>query len=129
VGPGAGVAPAFALLLLAGVLQLVRTATASGRLERNGLVGIRTRATRRSDAAWDAGHLAAGPWLLAAAVTGCTAGLAALALAAAAAATARSGAVALVVALLGNGAVLVLVAAAARTADRAARAVQPSPEP
>ncbi|XTZ17342.1 SdpI family protein [Micromonospora echinospora] len=39
----------------------VTRAGADGRLRRNGAVGIRTRDTRASDAAWQAGHAAALP--------------------------------------------------------------------
>lgn len=53
-----------ATLCLAGllVIVIVRQA-ANGDLPRNGLIGLRTKATRRSDAAWTAGHQAAIPWV------------------------------------------------------------------
>ncbi|MFI6823259.1 SdpI family protein [Micromonospora sp. NPDC050187] len=43
------------------VCVAVTRAGATGRLERNGAVGIRTRDTQVSDAAWQAGHAAALP--------------------------------------------------------------------
>lgn len=57
IGLFAGVA----LGLIGGVIWAVTAAAANGRLARNGSVGIRTRATRSSDAAWRAGHQAALP--------------------------------------------------------------------
>jgi hypothetical protein len=51
------VLPAFVVL---GIVATVTTrAAARGELARNGMMGIRTRATRSSDAAWEAGHQAA----------------------------------------------------------------------
>lgn len=41
-----------------------------GSLERNGAIGIRTKATLMSDAAWSEGHKAAIPYLNAVAITG-----------------------------------------------------------
>lgn len=58
------------LLFLSGVLHFIKSATKSGVLDRNSAIGIRTRTTTSSDAAWEAGHHAAGPWLLAGALTG-----------------------------------------------------------
>lgn len=57
-----GVAALVLALSLAGTGLLcwaVSRAGASGALGPNGAVGIRTRATRRSEAAWRAGHAAA----------------------------------------------------------------------
>ena len=49
-----------ALLLLTGAtVSEVSRRAADGRLRRNGVAGIRTRSTMRSDAAWQAGHEAA----------------------------------------------------------------------
>ena len=41
------------------ILYGVTRAGATGGISRNGAVGIRTRATKRSDDAWQAGHAAA----------------------------------------------------------------------
>lgn len=55
--------------LLIGVVVLtlvcgsIASASAKGSLPRNGAVGIRTKATKSSDAAWDAGHRAAVPMM------------------------------------------------------------------
>ena len=57
---GALIGIASSLLVIA-VLYGVTRAGATGGMGRNGAVGIRTRATKRSDAAWRAGHAAALP--------------------------------------------------------------------
>jgi uncharacterized membrane protein len=62
-----GVAWSLALLLLAtgALLGWVGVRAATGRLARNGLLGVRTPQTLASDRAWDAAHRVAGPWLVA----------------------------------------------------------------
>ncbi|RKN04612.1 SdpI family protein [Streptomyces radicis] len=67
---GALLSAAIGLAMLSALTHFIRNAAAEGTLERNGAIGLRTRVTRSSDAAWRAGHRAAGPWLLACAVTG-----------------------------------------------------------
>ncbi|MEV4257973.1 SdpI family protein [Spirillospora sp. NPDC049652] len=54
------------VLAAAGLIILASgLASASGRLRRNGVVGIRTRTSMSSDEAWDIVHRAGGPWLVA----------------------------------------------------------------
>ncbi|CAL8900068.1 hypothetical protein KVA01_09990 [Kocuria varians] len=48
-------------LMVVAILYGVTRAGATGGMGRNGAVGIRTRATKRSDDAWQAGHAAALP--------------------------------------------------------------------
>ncbi|WP_431695963.1 SdpI family protein [Kocuria rhizophila] len=48
-------------LVVIAILYGVTRAGATGGMGRNSAVGIRTRATKRSDAAWQAGHAAALP--------------------------------------------------------------------
>lgn len=67
---GGFVSFALGMLFLAGMIHYTRSAAMRGDLERNVGIGIKTKVTRSSDAAWKAGHLAAGPWLMAAAWTG-----------------------------------------------------------
>lgn len=53
------------VLVAAGLLAIgVARLTATGRLGVNGWAGIRTKATRHSEAAWLAGHQAAEKWLM-----------------------------------------------------------------
>lgn len=58
------------ICVVAGIAHYIRIATQRRILDRNAALGIRTRATSRSDAAWHTGHVAASPWLLTAAITG-----------------------------------------------------------
>jgi len=117
---GAGIA-ALGLLVLGGLLQASRSAVPSGRLERNSAVGIRTRATLSSDAAWLAGHRAAAGLPLAAALTGHAAGV--LTLGTALLAGEGGAALATVLAAAGYLGVVGLVVAAAVAADREARRI------
>lgn len=68
--PGALFVAAFGLLALAGLSHFIKNSVANGTLDRNSEIGLRTKATTSSDAAWTAGHKAAGPWLSACAYTG-----------------------------------------------------------
>jgi len=54
---------AVGLLLIAVLAQLTVRAVTAGTLPVNGLLGLRTPATKRTQAAWDAGHRAAEPGL------------------------------------------------------------------
>lgn len=56
----------FGLLIMASAAAVLAPAMADGRLPRNGVIGLRTRHTMSSDAAWHRGHVAAAPWLKAA---------------------------------------------------------------
>lgn len=69
------------LLSLGAVLLGVAQAIATGALPRNGLVGLRTSATRASDRAWAAGHSAARSALTATGVVLLASGLGAVLLA------------------------------------------------
>lgn len=58
---GAYISLVVAVALLAAAIGAVAGASSRGTLARNDAVGIRTKATKSSDAAWDAGHRAAVP--------------------------------------------------------------------
>lgn len=53
----------FSLLLLGGLFMAIARMGVAGTLSRNGLIGIRTKATMQSDAAWYAAHQAMAPTL------------------------------------------------------------------
>ncbi len=60
VGPvAAWIISTASLATVAALFGWLASSSRDGTLERNGFVGIRTRATMRSDAAWLAGHRAA----------------------------------------------------------------------
>jgi SdpI/YhfL family protein len=121
--PAAGIVLGIGLLVISGVTQVIRAQAANGDLERNAAMGIRTRATMSSDAAWRAGHRAAVPWLHAATISGCAAAAVSIVSSALLLATADESAGPMVVALLGWVAVLTILLVAVREADSAARSV------
>ncbi|WP_035754421.1 SdpI family protein [Pseudoglutamicibacter albus] len=57
-------------LLISLLAVWMARATSKGSLERNQLIGIRTKATLASDGAWDVAHKAAIPYMNAAAIIG-----------------------------------------------------------
>ncbi|WP_243791818.1 SdpI family protein [Saccharopolyspora gloriosae] len=94
----------------------------SGNLGRNPAIGIRTRATKSSDAAWKAGHLAAGPWLMAAARTGYSGGAVTVVLALLLLTIGHDSPIALLVPCSATIAVIALVLIGTRKANQASRA-------
>ena len=113
--------PAASLVGLSLLLGWISHASVHGGLDRNGLIGIRTRATMASDEAWRAGHRAAASSVGAAAWTSGVAGLAGGVLAVAGSELA----VALVAA--GYAALIGFTVVAAVRAGRAARAAEEDP--
>jgi hypothetical protein len=61
---------AVALIVVSAACNWVARLTRARALDPNGAIGLRTRQTRRSEAAWYAGHDAARPFLMAATFTG-----------------------------------------------------------
>ena len=117
--PVGAIVAAVGLLCVSGMVHLVRNQTVNGQLGRNSAIGIRTKATQLSESAWSAGHRAAGPWLLATALTGYAGGLTALVLSLALLATDAQSPVALIIALAGYVAVVVLLVVSAGKANTA----------
>lgn len=93
----------------------------SGAVRRNSAVGIRTQKTLRSDEAWDAGHQAAAPYLVGAAVAAVLFGIALAILGA----TGATQAVGDVIAPSGYLVVLAVVVGGAVAAGKAADRVAP----
>ncbi|GHH40949.1 SdpI family protein [Streptomyces candidus] len=110
------------LLWMGVMVHLVRNHVTKGGMGRNSAIGIRTRATTSSDAAWEAGHAAAAPLLTATCRAAYTAG--ALTWVSVPVLTLSGRATPAVVALpaCGTVAVVVLLAVAAGRANAAARA-------
>lgn len=104
----------FAVMSGAGLLLIwVARATASGKIKRNAVAGIRTRKTMASDEAWLAAHVRAKtPTLLASVATLLPMGLNQM----------------MVVVMVANGITFVLVAYGAIVGGRAADAVTSSDE-
>lgn len=117
---------AIGLWVVAAVFALLARQIRNDALPRNHLVGIRTRATLRSDAAWQAGHRAAEPLTRRTAQVAAAAGALTVLVAAGLewAGVAESAAVPVTLAVLGLGyaVFLVLTLRLAVLAHRAARA-------
>lgn len=113
--PGAVAWPLAILLIATGVLLAwVGLRSASGRLPRNRVLGVRTPRTVASDGAWAAAHRTAGPWLVAAGAAVALPGVVLLAR--------PSNALGTLLVLVGSGLLVALVAVAAVLGDRAAAA-------
>ncbi len=112
------------LLLLAVVFQTMNRQVQAGDLRNNGLFGIRTKATRSSDAAWQAGHLAAVPAIKVAYRLAYALFAVVLVLAVVLQATVKKSPLPFVLAAVGLVIVLGVLLRAAVTADRAARQVR-----
>lgn len=113
---------AVSLVITGAAMHVVQRQTTSGQLCRNALVGIKTKATKSSDAAWLAGHRAAGPRMLAAARTGYVAGACTAVLAIVRALHGIDVLIALVVPNAGMALLLAFALHGTVLADRAARA-------
>lgn len=114
--------PAASLVGVSLMLGWISHASSHDGLERNGLIGIRTKATMASDEGWLAGHRAAAPTLTVAAWTCAVAGLGGGVLAVV------DSRLATVFVAAGYAALIALSALAAARASRAARAVGPDQE-
>ena len=119
----AGVVLGVGLLVISGVVHLVRSEADRDGLRRNTAVGIRTRSTLTSEAAWRAGHRAASPWLRAAATAGWTTAAAGATSAVLVTITGTRTIGPVVICLVGYVAVLTIVVLGVRRADAAARSV------
>ena len=67
------VASTAVIVVLTAAALLQFALTKSGSIDRNAMIGIKTSATLASDSGWKAGHVAAQPALMTAAVSGVTA--------------------------------------------------------
>lgn len=109
-------------LLFLGVLFIVVSFAMRGPgLTRNRAVGIRTKATLASDAAWSSAHKAAASWVLSAGILSTLMGLGALTLTVSAGEDGLAPGVAPVYASLAFLFIIVLVLIATVVANRAAR--------
>lgn len=112
------------LLVIAVVFQMMNRQVQAGDLSNNGAFGIRTKATRSSDAAWQAGHLAAVPAIRIAYRLAYAWFAVVLVLAIVLQATVKTSPLPFVLAAVGLMIVLGVSLRAAVTADRAAKQVR-----
>ncbi|MFD0773238.1 SdpI family protein [Streptomonospora algeriensis] len=112
---------AVSIALVSGAAHYIKHATANGSLSRNFWIGLRTGTTMSSDAAWEAAHKAAAPWLTACAYTGYAASAAMIALAVYAATEEISVIGALMISAVGFAGVTIMTAIAAVIAHRGAK--------
>ncbi|MCX5069002.1 SdpI family protein [Micromonospora lupini] len=117
----ADIAISAGLLILSGVLHFVMAQTRNGRLDRNAAVGIRTKATMSTEVAWHAGHRAAAPWLLGAAIAGYGSGILAVVISLGIGTAENRTPAPIIIALSGYVVVLVVMLIAVSEANRSAR--------
>lgn len=118
-----GIVAALGMVVIAAVCGLLARMTRLHQLEPNGVIGLRTKATRSSPAAWQRGHDAARPWVLAAAGAAIGAGVIFVLVGALSGASTADEAVPTWSILVGYVAVSAVVVAAGVVADRAAKRV------
>ncbi|MBZ4319754.1 SdpI family protein [Streptomyces huiliensis] len=107
------------------MIHYVKSQVASGNIERNSMIGIRTKATMSSDDAWKAGHASASPLLMVAYLTAYSVGAVSLAISLALSLSDAENPAVIIVPLVGIVVVLALLATAAGRANSAARAAGP----
>ncbi|WP_344101775.1 SdpI family protein [Nocardiopsis rhodophaea] len=118
---GALLCSALGLVAIAGLAHYIRNAAARGSLDRNSAIGLRTRITKSSDAAWVEGHRAAAPWLMSCAFTGYFIGLLTVGAAIIAVPTGFVGPALLALPAAGFAAAVVILVAATAIANRRGR--------
>lgn len=121
-GVAAGLVAASGLVVVALLCSFMARLIRLRQLEPNGVIGLRTRATRSSRRAWDAGHDAARPLMLVTAITAATTAALLVTAGAMSNADLAADAVPTWLVLTGYTVVLVLLVAAGVVADRAAKA-------
>ncbi|MCX5204975.1 SdpI family protein [Streptomyces sp. NBC_00237] len=121
--PAAGLVFGVGLLTLGLLIQYMKKQVASGNIQRNSAIGIRTKATMASDAAWERGHAASAPMLTATFLTAYAAGAISVVLGVVMMVSDSANAAVIVVPLCGLVVVLGLLVAASVAANTAARAV------
>ncbi|MEU8892904.1 SdpI family protein [Streptomyces sp. NPDC048442] len=124
--PVAGLVFGVGLLTLGLLIQYVKNQVVSGSIQRNSAIGIRTKATMASDAAWAKGHAAAAPTLTATFLTAYAVGAISLVTGVVMMVSDGRNPAVLVLPLCGLVVVLGLLVAASVRANAAARAVRDS---
>ncbi len=122
---GAVISAVWGLVVLAVLLVVVARAVHSGGLERNGLMGVRTKATMHCDECWRVGHRAAQPGLRRAGWVAAVAAVVCVGLAAVSSGRSWGEAVTLTAFGLSYAGVVAVLLHATIVAGRAARAVHP----
>lgn len=112
---------AVGLVLVAGIMHFTRSAAANGSLERNSVIGIRTKVTNSSDSAWNAGHRAAGPRILVSSWIGYFFGLLSVVIAFVQLAAGAGNAVSMVIPAAGYAGLVIFLLIAAKKANEAGR--------
>ncbi|GAA3982565.1 hypothetical protein GCM10022384_34360 [Streptomyces marokkonensis] len=121
--PVAGFTFGVGLMTLGAVIHYMKSQVASGSIQRNSAIGIRTKATMSSDHAWQAGHASAAPVLTVTFLTAYGTGAISLALGLAFRLSDTANSTVIIVPSVGLVGILALLTAAAIRANSTARAV------